>query len=72
MPPCGVFNDHSNLGKTYETAGVLYTQVLEEEAAWEELPGIGLNQIGEEVREKEDLWASAFIRGQGGDHKQKP
>lgn len=67
VPPCGVYNDHSNHRKAYETTDILYTQALEEE-----LPGIRLNKIGEEVRQKEDLWVSAFIKGQGGDHNQKP
>ena len=67
VPPCGVYNDHSNRGKAYETADILYTQVLEEE-----LPGIGLNKIGEEVREKEVLLVRAFIKGQSRDHNQKP
>lgn len=67
VPLCGVYNDLSNHGKAYETADVLYTQVLEEE-----LPGIGLNKIGEEVREKEVLLVRAFIKGQSRDHNQKP
>lgn len=49
---------------------MFYTS-LKNEAAWEDLPRIGLNQVSEEVREREDLWASAFIRGQDGNHKQK-